>query len=213
MKIAAPRLNAELVDAQLADLEEDNELIDATIAEQDGTSLVVLGLQLESVVLDKVTLTAAHFERINARDIILKRSEASSSSFSNGAINRALFDNCRMTGVDFNKTNLHDVVFRSCKLDMANFRFSDLRRVQFIDCSFVESDFIGALFYNVSFESCVLERTNFNQVTCKQLDLRTSDLYEISGWASLKGAIIDGVQLASVAPYLAQELGISIRSE
>lgn len=211
MKVALPRLSPELIEAKLNDLEEDNELVDASVIDQDGTGLVVLGLQLESVVFDKVILTAAHFERVNARDIVLKYSETSSSSFSNGAINRATFDNCRMTGVDFNKTTLHDVTFRNCKLDMANFRFADLRRVQFIECSFVESDFLGALVHDTTFESCTLERTVFTQIKCKLLDLRTSDLYEIVGWSSLRGAVIDGVQLASAAPYLAQELGISVR--
>jgi len=117
-----------------------------------------------------------------------------------------------MTGGDLSRSTLHDITFRGCKLDMANFRFADLRRVHFIECSFVESDFLSATLYDVRFESCMLEKTVFEQAKCRQVDLRSSDLYEISGWSSLRGAVIDGVQLASVAPYLAQELGISIRS-
>ena len=118
-----------------------------------------------------------------------------------------------MPAVDFNKTTLHDVTFKGCKLDMANFRFSDLRRVKFVDCTLVEADFLGATIHEVTFESCTLEKTEFNQAKCKQLDLRTSELHEISGWSSLKGATIDGMQLAAVAPYLARELGLTVRSD
>ena len=78
--------------------------------------------------------------------------------------------------------------------------------------SVVESDFLSAILHDVQFESCTLEKTIFDQVKCKQVDLRSSELLELSGWSSLRGAIIDSVQLAAIAPYLAQELGISIRS-
>jgi len=212
MKVAQPRISQELTSAHMSDLVEDNELENAEIIEQDGVGLALPGLQVDGVVFDKVQLTATQFERLNVRDIIMKRSELSSSSFSNSSMNRALFDNCRMTGANFSRSTLHDVTFRGCKLDMANFRFADLRRVHFIECSFVESDFLSAILHDVQFESCTLKKTIFDQVKCKQVDLRSSELLELSGWSSLRGAIIDSVQLAAIAPYLAQELGISIRS-
>jgi len=212
MKVATPRIPSDPTDARMLDLIEDNELDNAEIIDQDGVGLALPRLQMDSVIFDKVQLTAAQFEHLNARDVVVKRSELSSSSFSNSSMNRVSFDNCRMTGGDLSRSTLHDITFRGCKLDMANFRFADLRRVHFIECSFVESDFLSATLYDVRFESCVLEKTVFEQAKCRQVDLRSSDLYEISGWSSLRGAVIDGVQLASVAPYLAQELGISIRS-
>jgi uncharacterized protein YjbI with pentapeptide repeats len=88
----------------------------------------------------------------------------------------------------------------------------DLRRVKFIDCTFTEADFLGATLHDVTFESCMLEKTIFEQVKCKQVDLRGSQLMEIKGWRSLKGATIDDLQLVTVAPYLANELGLLIRS-
>ncbi|HEX6416748.1 MAG TPA: pentapeptide repeat-containing protein, partial [Candidatus Saccharimonadales bacterium] len=142
---------------------------------------------------------------------VFKGSDFSGANISSGGLNRAEFANCRLGGTDFNTTSLHDVTFRGCKLDMANFRAGDLRRVVFIDCTLIEADFIGAQLHDVSFESCTLERVAFAQAKCKNVDFRTSELYELSGWSSLKGSTIDQVQLASAAPYLAHELGITIK--
>jgi len=211
MKPARPRIATRLASATTADLSDGADLEDAEIIGQDGTNTAAAGLGLAGVMFDKTTLTGALFERLAARDVIFKGSDFSGANISSGGVNRAEFNSCRLGGTDFNKTDLHDVVFRGCKLDMANFRFGDLRRVSFIDCTLSEADFMGANLHNVSFESCTLERVVFAQAKCKNVDLRTSELYEIAGWSSLKGSTIDQVQLAAAAPYLAHELGITIK--
>lgn len=211
MKISPPQI-ATLLEVGAIDELIDGDLEDVLLTNIDAVNCHVSGLNISSVKFEKLLLTAAQLERINAKDFIAASTEFSSAVMTNGAINRAEFANCRMTGVDFNKTSLHDAIFRGCKLDMANFRFSDLRRVKFVECTFVESDFLGASLHDVVFESCTLEKTIFNQAKCKQVDLRSSELIDISGWASLKGAIIDSVQLAAAAPYLANEIGLTIRN-
>lgn len=212
MKISAPQLNPQLDEITLdAFLEGDIE--DAALRNRDATNAHVTSLDMSGVVLEKVILTAAQFERINARDLKVGQCDLSAAMLGGGAINRAEFINCRMAGVDMSKTALHDATFSGCKLDMANFRFADIRRVKFTNCTFADTDFLGAVLHDVTFESCTLERTVFTQAKCKLVDLRSSDLFELVGWASLKGAIIDGVQLAAVSPYLAHELGITVRSQ
>ena len=211
MKIGAPRITTALEDATLDELLA-GDLEDMRLQDTDATNCHVTSLVISNVVFEKVTLTAAQFERISARDVATKQCDFSAAMLAGGAINRASFVGCRMTGVDFNKTDLHDVTFSSCKLDMGNFRFSDLRRVAFIDCTLTETDFLGATLHDVSFQSCTLERTVFEQARCKQVDLRSSQLTELVGWRSLKGAMIDDLQLVAVAPYLAQELGLIVRS-
>jgi uncharacterized protein YjbI with pentapeptide repeats len=210
MKMTPPRLQPQLADGALAGFL-DGDLEDVFLRDVDVTNCHIVSLELSGVKLEKTTLTSAQLERISARDISMKHCDLSAAHLENGAINRAEFINCRMTGVDFSRSTLHDALFRGCKVDMANFRFADLRRVKFVDCTFAEADFLGATLHSVAFESCRLERTILDQVKCKQLDLRTSELQEISGWKSLKGAIIDDLQLVAVAPYLANELGIIVR--
>ncbi|HMI09395.1 MAG TPA: pentapeptide repeat-containing protein [Candidatus Saccharimonadales bacterium] len=211
MKISPPQMPAQLEDATLDELL-DGDLEDVILADIDATNCLVSGLNISGVKFEKILLTAAQLERVSAKDLVAQQTDFSATHLANGAINRASFSNCRMTGVDFSKTNLHDVIFSGCKLDMANLRFADLRRVKFVDCTFAETDFLGAILYDVTFESCTLEKTVFDQAKCKQVDLRSSELIEISGWTSLKGATIDSVQLTIAAPYLANELGLTVRN-
>lgn len=211
MKIAKPQLPTQPEDSTLELMAQDGELEEARLYDQDGTNCNVAGLSLSSVLMEKVFLTGAHLGRVTVRDLAAKQTDFSSASLDNGLIVRAEFLNCRMTGVDFSQTNLHDVVFRGCKLDLANFRQADLRRVRFIDCTLVEADFGSARLSYVEFQSSLLEKTAFSQAACKAVDLRTSELIAIAGWRWLKGATIDGLQLVSAAPYLAQELGLIVR--
>lgn len=210
MKRSTPRLSPQLESASLDDfLEGDLEM--ALLEGVDGTNCSVTALDLSDVKLEKVLLTAAQCERVNARDVVVKGGDMSAANFSNGGWNRTEFINCRMTGVDFSKTSLHDVLFKDCLLTMANFRFVDLRRVKFSGCTMNEADFLGARLVDVDFEASNLEKAVFETVSCTRVDLRTSQLTDIVGWKSLKGAMIDNVQLMSVAPYLARELGILVR--
>jgi uncharacterized protein YjbI with pentapeptide repeats len=210
MKISKPRIDAKLDEGSLDDLLE-GEPEDVLLRDIDATNSHITSLDMSGTVLEKTLMTASHFERLVVRDVRFDKCDLSAVAMNSGEINRAEFVNCRMTGVDFNKTTLHDITFRGCKLDMANFRFTNLRRVAFVDCTLAETDFLGATVHDVSFESCTLERTIFTQTKCKSLDLRTSELIEISGWASLRGAIIDSTQLVAASPYLANELGIIVR--
>lgn len=211
MKLAAPQLPAILDLSTVAAMVRDGALEDAHLENEDAVNTNCAALKLSGVRIDKVQIIGAHFERINARDVAVTQSDFSGTSLSNGDCTRVTFTNCRMTGLDTNKASLHDVAFHGCKLDLANFRYSDLRRVQFIDCTLIETDFLGATLRDVSFQDCTLERTVFEQVKAQKLDLRTSQLSELTGWKSLKGTLIDSVQLSVVAPYLARELDLIVR--
>jgi uncharacterized protein YjbI with pentapeptide repeats len=210
MKRSSPHLSPQPETAGLAELL-DGDLETVAIENVDATNCAITAADFSDVRLEKVLLTAAQCERINARDVATKSSDFSAANLSNGAWTRAEFIGCRMTGVDFSKTALHDVIFKSCLLTMANLRFADLRRVSFVDCTMNEVDFLGARLVDVTFETSDLEKAVFETASCMRVDLRTSQLTDIIGWKSLKGATIDGVQLASAAPYLANELGITVR--
>jgi uncharacterized protein YjbI with pentapeptide repeats len=210
MKLSIPSFPARFETATLEELL-DGSLEDMLLEDVDATNRSVTALDLSGVKLERVLLTAAQCERVNARDVVVKGSDFSAANFSNGVWNRTEFTNCRMSGVDFSKTSLHDVMFKSCRLDMANFRFADLRRVKFVDCMMTEADFLGARLVDVTFEMSDLEKAVFGTASCTRVDLRTSRLTDIVGWKSLKGATIDAVQLIAAAPSLANELGIIIR--
>ena len=210
MKLSPPRIVAQLPDATLEMLHE-GELDEVLLRDIDATKVNVPALIIDGSVIEKVTFLQAQLVRVSAKDMRVKQSDLSSVVFNDGQFNRVEFSTCRMTGVDFSKATLHDVIFRGCKLDLANFRFADLRRVRFIDCTLSETDFMGATLHDVGFQTCTLEKTVFDRAKCTQVDLRGSQLIEISGWGSLKGATIDDLQLITIAPYLANELGLSVK--
>ena len=213
MKIAAPQLPIVVEDISVGIMIQDGEIENGRIFDQEAVNANIAALELRGVKIEKVNFTRAQFGRINARDMLVIQSDFSSANVADGSVNRASFANCRLTGFDISKTALHDVTFRGCKLDLANFRFADLRRVHFIDCTLEEADFLGATLHDVAFQNCMLEKTVFNQIKAKKLDLRSSQLHGISGWQFLKGATIDAVQLSTVAPYLAHELGLIVRDD
>ena len=210
MKRSQPHLSPQLQPAGLAELL-DGDLETMVVGDVDATNCAITAADLSDVRLEKVLLTAGQCERVNARDVVVKNSDFSATNVSNGSWNRVEFSGCRMTGVDFSKSALHDVVFKSCLLNMANLRFADLRRVSFVDCTMSEADFLGARLVDVTFETSDLEKAVFETASCTRVDLRTSQLTDIVGWKSLKGATIDSVQLMGAAPYLANELGVIVK--
>jgi uncharacterized protein YjbI with pentapeptide repeats len=107
--------------------------------------------------------------------------------------------------------SIQDVVFKGCKLDLVNFRFAKLKNVIFRDCLVSDTDFYNAELTNVRFDKCNIEKIELSGTKNKNLDLRSSQLGSIHGSGSLKGAIIDQMQLMQLAPYLAQEIGLTIK--
>jgi uncharacterized protein YjbI with pentapeptide repeats len=211
MKLTAPQVSPQLEPAHLEDVLRDGELEAGQLADEEAVNVSCAGLELDEVRIDKMIFIGAHLSRLNARDVIVQRSDLSSANLADGYVNRVRFDACRLTGTDLNKVTLHDVVFEGCKLDLANFRFAELRRVRFVDCTLRETDFLGARMHDVEFQRCELERVTFDQANVQKLDLRGSELTELSGWRFLKGTTIDSLQLVAIAPYLAHELGFTVR--
>lgn len=209
MKISTPILPKQPEVVAIEDLLS-GELEDALLNGAEEFNSHVVALDLSGVLIEHCQLTSAQFERCSARDLLVKQTDVSAANMSNAGINRAEFINCRMEGIDFSRTSLHDVTFKGCKLNMVNFRFADLRRVAFIDCFLDEADFLSARLVDVIFEASNLKRAIFDSVSCVRVDLRTSEIDEVVGWKSLKGAMIDTTQLMSIAPYLAHELGIKV---
>jgi uncharacterized protein YjbI with pentapeptide repeats len=63
---------------------------------------------------------------------------------------------------------------------------------------------------NVTFSSSELKKVAFSRAVLKNVDARTSQLFDIRGWSSLKGLALDTTQLMTIAPELANEFGLII---
>jgi uncharacterized protein YjbI with pentapeptide repeats len=108
------------------------------------------------------------------------------------------------------------VLFRGCKLDSVNFRDSRLTDVAFEDCVLRDVDFGSAKLIRVRFPGCQFANVDFTKATCTSVDLRGARLGSAdtpgikAGYDSLSGTRIDSVQLMTLAPLLADHLGIKV---
>ena len=115
-----------------------------------------------------------------------------------------------VAGVQAFGARLDRVTFAGCKLDSVNFREARLTGVTFDDCLLRNVDFAGAKLKQTRFAGCQISGTDFSRATLDRVDLRGSELGLIVGPDPLRGAIISSGQLASIAPVLAEALGIVV---
>jgi uncharacterized protein YjbI with pentapeptide repeats len=126
------------------------------------------------------------------------------------------FSGCVFAGVQAFSTVARRVLFRSGKLDSVNFRGSRLTDVTFEDCVLRDVDFGSAKLTRVRFTGSTLLGTDFTRAECKDVDLRGARLGSAdtpgikAGYDSLGGVRIDSLQLMTLAPLLAQQLGIRV---
>jgi len=126
------------------------------------------------------------------------------------------FSGCVFAGVQAFSCVGRRVLFRSGKLDSVNFRDSKLTDVVFEDCVLRDVDFGSAKLTRVRFTGSTLVGADFTHAECKDVDLRGARLGSAdapgikAGYDRLGGTTIDSLQLMTLAPLLAQHLGIRV---
>ena len=95
---------------------------------------------------------------------------------------------------------LDDVVFRNCKLELASFNSAHgcATSPSRAACS-TRRSWGAATMRAVRFDGCRMLRADFTGATLARVDLRGSELDPAGDVSGLRGAIIDGVQLAGLA--------------
>ncbi len=214
MNLTRPKLTkAGLEQTDISQLAAEASLERIIVSRADADGLQAKNLSLDEALLEKVLLVEAGLEKLGLTDVELHACDLSAARCSESTFTRAHIIGGRMTGIDLSRSTIKDVVFEDCKLDMANFRFAKLTRVQFIGCQLTETDFQVAELTDVAFQDCHLEKVEFGQCKIKHVDARTSQLFDIRGWQSLKGLTVDSMQLAAIAPQLVLELGIIVKDD
>lgn len=176
----------------------------------DAVGVRAENMSIDESILERVQFVQAQLEKLGLSDVLLQGCDLSAAKCADGSWLRVHVKGGRLTGIDLSSTTLKDIIFEDCKLDLANFRASKLTRVQFIGCHLQETDFQMATLTNVAFSSSELKKVAFSRANLKHVDARTSQLFDIRGWDSLKGLTLDASQLVAIAPELANELGLLI---
>lgn len=158
------------------------------------------------VTLDDVTLRKSRLSDVWLRDVRLLSADLAGSTWLD-----ATFVGCSGAGIQAFDSSFQRVGFADCKLDSWNFRGATLTDVTFDHCLLRDTDFGGATLKRVTFAGCTLTRADFSRATLTKADLRGAELDITAGYESLRGAIMTTAQLISIAPALAQQIGITIK--
>jgi uncharacterized protein YjbI with pentapeptide repeats len=160
--------------------------------------------------LDRVTLTGSRLRSVALIDVQANGCELSGADWTSARLHRVVFEGSRAAGTLFADAELEDVVFRNCKLTLASFNSARLREVIFEGCELDEAFLGRGTMRAVRFDDCRLRRADFTGASLARVDLRGSELDPAGDVSGLRGAIIDGVQLAGLAGHLARAAGIAV---
>ena len=119
---------------------------------------------------------------------------------------------CALSGVELFGSRLRKLVFRGGMLQGVNLRQSRLEEVVFEDCVLRDVDLGGATLDRVRFPGCRLEQVDLTGMKARQVDLRGARIGISRGWDRLRGVVIDHGQLMDLAPELAAQLGLEVRT-
>jgi uncharacterized protein YjbI with pentapeptide repeats len=206
----APKIPKHLEDRAVIRIEDEGSIENSSLIGLHLPSQVSKNSKLAQSRLRKVTLAGSSFERTGWFDVVIENSDLTNVSFSESTLQRIILKENRLTGFKGNGCSFKDIEFTDCKADLIEFRFSTLHHVVFRNCNLLGADFQNATLKKVSFKNCTVDKVQFSGAKLDSVDFRTSQLRNLGGVTSLKGAHIDAAQLISLAAELAAALGIAV---
>lgn len=211
--IAKPQLPSVLELLEASELSAGVEFEAGMIQDVDWSHASAARTELETVRLERVDMTLAKLRDSSWMDVQIRTGQFGGTDLAGLTARRVAIEASRMSGTIMSESTLRDVRISSSKLDMTNFRYAKLKNIIFKDCDFTEADFSGATLSGVMFQNCKLERTNFDGAVMSLVDITTCELIDLLGVRGLAGATIGYDQLATIAPSLANELGILLKND
>jgi len=187
-------------------------------AQLDGMTFE--GVEIDQLDLSNSVVEASRFGSLRSADASLRGSVLGDVVFTSVDIpivraarsrwRDVRFEGGRVGSAEFYDSDWSSVHFVGCKLTFVNLRGSDLRDVAFTDCIIDELDTSEANIVRLALPGTRLRRLDVSNATLAHVDLRNSAFDEITGVASLRGAVIDEHQLTLLAPLLARQIGLTV---
>lgn len=116
----------------------------------------------------------------------------------------------RVGSAELFTAQLRSVHFAHCRLGYVNLRGSRLVDVSFSDCVIDDLDLLQVTATRVAFAGSRIGRIDLAGSTLDSFDLRGAHLVDIGSVDGLRGATITLDQLLSLAPAMAERLGVRI---
>ncbi|MGA0569030.1 pentapeptide repeat-containing protein [Rathayibacter sp. KR2-224] len=178
-------------------------------------SQILAGADLPSVGLSEcelvgLELSEARLIDSRLREARLDRVTASVLAAQGGDWRDVEVRSSRLGAVELYESTWNSVRLSGCKLGFVNLRASELIDVSFEDCTIDELDLGGASATRVAFSGCRIGVLEASHARLADVDLRGADLEVVRGISSLNGATVSFEQLITLAPALAEELGLRV---
>jgi uncharacterized protein YjbI with pentapeptide repeats len=168
------------------------------------------GVVFETVKLASVDLSGSRLDHLRISDGALTACNLANLQARSASLTRVSIDASRLTGIVLSQGKLVDVTLRGCRVDLASFTLARLERVTFEDCVLAQTDFLEAQLESVRFHDCKLNGADLRDARLKHCELRRSDLSELQGVESLRGAAMEWSDIVGMAGVWASTLGIEL---
>lgn len=185
-------------------LPQDSEIIDYKLIEDNYLSNKDdFRIVFDTCILKKVTMNNNVFKRSEFIDCTFIDCDLSNNEFHGCTFVRCEFKNTRLTGSHFVESFLSHILIDKSHCNYIDFADSKLTLCEFTDSLFYEANFFDNEVKNFSFNNLKLDKSTFYQTSLKDVDLSTSDLYNIKiDLKSVKGMKIASYQAREVCSLL-----------
>jgi uncharacterized protein YjbI with pentapeptide repeats len=205
-----PQLPAQLEAGEAQSLTHDAVYSETAIDDVALSDQQARGVVLRAVELTKVDLSGSRLDHLRVVDGALANCNMANMHCRGADIARVTITSSRLTGIGLAEAVARDLTIRDCRIDLASFGFSRLERVTFEDCLLSQTDFLETQLDSVRFHGCDLTGADFRGARLKRCEFRRSDLIDLQGVESLRGAAMEWPYIVEMAGVWAAALGIEV---
>lgn len=161
-------------------------------------------------VFEGVRASGARWRGSRWVDCVVERLDAATLELAASTWQQVEVNDSRFGAASCHDATWESVLLRGCKVDFLNLRAATLTDVEIVGCTIAELDLTDATARRIAFRDTRIGMLVVRGATLEAVDLRGAVLSGLTGVAGLRGAVVDEVQLAELAPLLADELGLQV---
>jgi uncharacterized protein YjbI with pentapeptide repeats len=215
VRIAAPRLRAQLDDASVSadGLDDEDRLTEVALDDQDLSEVVAEHVEFSGCRLTRCNLGGSDLDKLILVDVVLDHCDLANARWSDASATRLAISSSRLTGFAGPGMSLQHTTIRDSVLDFSSFRFAKFVKVEFTDCRLQNADFVSADVSGTVFRRCDLTAVEFSQVRASGAVFVDCTWDGTRGIGSLAGATIANsspIDSLAVAAAMASALDIKL---